>query len=272
MMRKILMALLIGFFLFFSVSCSENTYVLDEYNEAVTDVLELGLTDVPERKIIYEVNASFDVNDLDASADILKGFVGTDGWFDQEIIQETRISYIIRIKTDRLDAFTDALKNEFTVRSYSKVGNDISVEYQNSSNRVLALEAQLARLLVLYENASIQEMVLINEQISDIEIELQRLEGDLALFDSLIDYSVVTINLYGGTVATKSPFFNRLGNAFVTGFNAIVGFFDGLLIALATASPFLVFFGAIGITIWLLVKKSAAKERLKKEQSGKKPQ
>jgi len=271
MMKKILMALLIGFFLFFSVSCSAYTDFVDENNEAVTDVLELGLTDVPERKILYEVNAAYDVNDLDAAADTLKALVEADEWFDQEIIRETRITYVIRIKTARLDAFTTALQNEFTVRSYSKVGTDISVEYQNSSNRVLALEAQLARLLVLYENASIQEMILINEQISDIEVELQRLEGDLALFDSLVDYSVVTVDLYGGTVATKSPFFNRLGNAFVTGFNAIVAFFDGFIIVLATASPFLIFFAAIGVTIWFCVKRSAAKARLKKEQAANKP-
>jgi len=170
MMKKVSMVLLIGFFLFFTVSCTGNTYILDENIEAVTDVLELGLTDVPERKILYEVNAAYDVNDLDAAADTLKALVEADEWFDEEIIQETRITYVIRIKTARLDAFTTALQNEFTVRSYSKVGTDISVEYQNSSNRVLALEAQLARLLVLYENASIQEMILINEQISDIEV------------------------------------------------------------------------------------------------------
>jgi hypothetical protein len=270
-MKKIMMVLLIGFFLFFTVSCSENTFISDN-GEAVTEILELALADVPERKIIYEVDASFDVADLDAAADTLKALVEGDEWFDQEIIRETRITYVIRIKTARLDTFTTALKNEFTVRSYSKIGNDISLEYQNSSNRVLALEAQLARLLVLYESATIEEMILINNQISDIEVELQELEGDLALFDSLVDYSVVTVDLYGGTVATKSPFFNRLGNAFVTGFKAIITFFDGLIIVLATASPFLILIAAIGITIGLIVKKNAAKARLKKEQSGKKPE
>ena len=246
-----------------SFSCSETmtTNYFNGGNEDNEDVVPYGDETIPERKIVYEVDISFDVNELEEAAAFLKAQMEDDEWFDREVITGTLYTYVIRIKTERLDAFIETLKGEFVLRSYSKVGTDISLDYQDATNRILSLEAHFARLLELYDLATLEEMILINEQISDIEVELQELEGTLNQFDSLIEYSEVTLLFYGSAVTSDSPFFNRLGNAFVDGFNALVGFVEGLMIVIASMSPFLFVLGLIGLAVWFFASRKKRKAK-----------
>jgi len=267
MKRKVLFSLIAVILVFTFVGCNaayESGVISSESGDSVQN---LANTSVSERLIIYDVNISFDVNDLDEAGSFLDGLLADDEWFDQVNLTSSRYSYVIRVKTDRLDDFVTSLQEEYIIRSYTKTGTDISLEYQDTSNQILALEAQMTRLLELYDNASLSDMIVINEQISQIEIELQYLNGELAQYDSLIEYSVVTLVFYGSTVTTQSPFFNRLGNAFVNGFNALISFMDGLIIVFATALPFLVVMGGGAVGLIFILKK-----RTKKTQPIQKPE
>jgi len=257
MIRRMLLFFVIFTGLFVFLGCSE-AQLYDDYQDT-TELLLLANDATPERKIIYTVDISFDVNNLVDADDFLNTLMETDEWFDKENVTATRYTYVIRIKTDRLDDFISSLKDEFALRAYQKEGKDISLEYQDKSNMILSLEAQLARLLELYDQATLSEMILINEQISDVEVELQKLNGELSQFDSLAEYSVVNLIFYGSAVTTQSPFFNRLGNAFVNGFNALISFFDGLLIVIATVLPFAVVIGTVGIVTIVIYKKTNKK-------------
>lgn len=266
-MAKRILILFVTLFLAFGLfSCSEA--ITDGYDYSLNeddDLEPLADETTPERKIVYEVDASYDVADLEEADAFVRAQMGTDEWFDREVVTATSRTYVARIKTERLDEFVAALRGEFTVRSYSKVGTDISLDYDDAANRILALEAQLARLLELYDAATIDEMIEINEQISDIEVELQELNGELNRFDSLVEYSEVTIKLYGSSVTTDSPFVNRFLNAFVDGFQALVGFFDGLLIVIAAVAPFLMAAGVVVVVVWLFARRRKAKGRAEKK-------
>jgi hypothetical protein len=249
--------LILGFLmLLLLVGCSAQmvTTVLNSEVEN-NDIILLENEDIPDRKIIYEVEVSYDVEDLDEAAALLDSMIEADEWFDREVMQDTTYYFLVRVKTERLDAFIEALSDEYVLIGYQKVGTDISVQYQDMTNRVLSLEAQLARLLVLYNTASLSEMLLINEQMSDIEVELANLQGSLNQFDSLADYSEVNIRFFGRAIVTKSPFFNRIGSAFVDGVEAVISFFDGLFIVLASVIPFAIVFGIPGYFIIVNIKK-----------------
>lgn len=271
MFKKVLLFFVIIFSFIGLIGCSEahdgslnnEDYYLGSDGDGV---ILLADETTPERKIIYTVDISFDVNNLEYADDYLNMLVESDEWFDSENLSTTRYTYKIRIKTDRLDDFITSLKDSFSLRSYQKEGKDISLQYQDTTNKILSLEAQLERLLELYDQATLSEMIIINEQISDIEVELQSLNGTLNQFDSLTEYSVVNLVFYGSAVASDSPFINRLGNAFVNGFNGLLKFFDGLLIVIATAFPFAVVIGIVGTVTLVIYKKSNKKKLISKKQ------
>jgi archaellum component FlaC len=268
-MKKIFMFVTIFLGILVLTSCSSGNYDVGYNDNNENEDVLLAVTDVPDRKIIYHVNISFDVDDLDDASLVLKTLIASDEWFDYESTNESHHSYVLRIRTSRLDTFIDDMKDEFSVRSYQKEGTDVSIAYQDMSNTILALETQLARLLVLYDEASLDEMIVINQQISDIEIELQSLQGQINTYDSLIDYSEVEVDFYGQTVTTKSPFINRLANGFLNGIDGLIQFLDGFLIVIATILPFVIIFGGGSLTIFMIIKKRHDKQELLKEQNKK---
>ena len=268
MIKKLIYGLCACCLLIMLYSCSDQHYDSDAYegDENSTVILANGTT--PERKIIYTVNISFDVDKLEDASIQLRSMIEADEWFDSESESSNQYAYTIRVKTTRLDAFINQLKEDYTLRTYEKNGTDISIEYQDTTNRILALEAQMARLLILYENASLSEMIEINAQISEIEVELQSLEGTLNQFDSLVEYSEVYLVFYGSTVVSKSPFFNRLANGFIDGFKALISFFDGFVMVFATVLPFVVVFGGVGLGGYFIYKKQHLKGKKNHNKKG----
>jgi hypothetical protein len=99
---------------------------------------------------------------------------------------------------------------------------------------------------------------MINEQISNIEVELQELNGQLNVYDSLIDYSVVRIYFYGDTIENETTFLARIGNAFTNGISGFVNVIEGIVIAIVTILPFV---GTVGIVLFIVfkIKKSKGK-------------
>lgn len=274
-MKRFWMVLLLGMLMLGVIGCAATmpggeNITTTAYNDAENgDLIPLDNDLPPVRKIIYEVDAVYDVDDLEEAAAFLASILETDEWYDRETRQTSVYLFDVRVRTDRLDLFLQALAAEYELMTFSKVGTDISVQYQDMTNRVLALETQLARLMELYETASLSDMIVINREISEIEIDLAQLQGSLNQFDSLVEYSEVHIRFYGDTLITKSPFFNRMWTTFVGGWEAVVAFFDGLFIALAAVFPFAIVFGIPGTLIYIRVRrrKKQKLEALKQKQA-----
>lgn len=245
-------------------ACSSNDYLGPDEEPTIGED-NLLLEGTPERKIIYRVDASYDVSNINDAVDTLKSLVIEDEWFDQENLSTSYASFTIRIKTERLDAFMLDLKEAFQQRSYNKSGEDISLAYQDKTEKVLSLTLQQERLQALYDSASFSDMIVINKQLSDVEAELRKLEGELNVFDSLVEYSTVEVRLYGSTIITRSPFFNRLGNAFVNGAKGLLSFLDGLVIVVATIIPFAIVFVPAGYFGLKFYKSYQRKQKIKFE-------
>lgn len=248
------------------IGCSREAGLDNEPGNDDSEAVILA-DDIPNRKIVYEVTMSINVSNMNEVISDLPSRLESDEWFDQETITGSNAYYTIRIKTERLDAFIDGLKEDYAINRFEKSGTDISLQYQNKSNRILAIESQILRLNELYDNASLSDMIVINQQLSELEVELQRLNGELLVFDSLVDYSEVHLTIYGSQITTRSPFFNRLGQSFVSGFIALIAFFDGLIMVIATVLPFVVVFGGVGLGTVYLIKRHNKKLDLKKREN-----
>lgn len=250
-MKKIL--LMIVFVLMISLcACSQATNVPNE--GAGDDQTTLQELTSPVRKIIYKVEMKMNVSNLDTAIASIRSYLESDEWFDYENIQTTSATFTVRIKTERLDAFVASIKGNRTPSYYSKVGTDVSLQYQSAADKILNYQAQYARLLELYENATLSDMIIINQQLSLLEVNIAKEQGILNQFDSLADYSEVDITLYASTIQTQSPFMNRLGSAFLSGWEGLLWFFDRIFIATATILPFVIVFVPSGFGLYYLSK------------------
>ena len=225
------------------------------------------LDSVLDRKIIYSVDTEFYATDLDVAVSYVEGLLLEEDWFDQQNIYNNSAYFVFRIKTDRLDTFVNQLKAEYTLTSFSKTATDISLNYQDTANKITGYQEERARLIVLYESASLTDMITINTRISQIDIELGELMGTLNQFDSLVEYSRVELSIHSSYVSNTLPFGARLINGFVNGFFSLVDFFDGLLIVLVTLIPWAVILVPSGYGVYILVHRRTLRlEKLRQEK------
>jgi len=214
-----------------------------------------------ERKIIYTASAKIITKDLDATLNGIHGFLNDDEWFDKESHSDNQSYLVIRVKTTRLEQFINILSDYGKVKNLNKEAIDISLQYQNTANKISSLEAERARLVELYESASMSDMILINARITEIDLQLGELDGTLIEFDSLIEYSTVTLTVTEDYSVSKIPYGKRLINAFTSGFRAVRVFFEYLLIVFSTLLPFLLVLSPVGIIIGVIYHKNKKKKK-----------
>lgn len=258
------------FTVFLLTACSSPDYNnIDEGLDGNDDVVLLDAT-TPDRKIIYSAEATLYVDHIEQAVEDIRALLESDEWFDSENVSSYSGYLIVRVKTENLDTFVATIKDTYDVSNYSKSATDISLEYQSAEHQILSYEAERAQLVILYAGASLSDMITINSRIAEIDLQLGELEGTLSSFDSLVDYSKVTLSIRSDNIVQRLPFGTRIIDGFVNGFNGLVSFFDGLIIALATVLPFAIVFvpGGYGVYRWYkhYEKKQIAKRNSRKEK------
>ena len=243
--------LIIGLMLGVGCSKSENGNPIDN-NQPETEHLELGNSS--DRKIIYYINTNLEVKYIDDAIEAITNAKRTDEWFESMNISSSSATIVVRVKSDRVEQFKEALGNIGTISNYKLKATDVSLDYAGTQEQIAAYEAERARLIALYENASISDMIEINRRIGEIDTKLQRLNRQKNEYDSLIYYSSFTINLYGEEVVKSQNFVTKIKNAFLGGLKVFVTFWQYVFLAILAILPFAAVIVA-GFFIYKTIKK-----------------
>ncbi|MDP2425285.1 MAG: DUF4349 domain-containing protein [Candidatus Izemoplasmatales bacterium] len=219
----------------------------------------------PSRKIIYKATLSVYTDILSNAVTDVKSLLTAEDWVDSEQINETRAILVLRIKTQRLDSVLDAIRQEYEVSSFEKTATDISLNYFDKTTQVLTYQAEQTRLLELYESATLSEMISINTRLSQLEVLISKLQGELNVFDSLVDYSEVHITIYGSKAAAQAPFGKSIVYSFLLGFNALISFFRVIILAFVALLPWAVVITPTVFLVIYLTKRSRKKKIKSKE-------
>ena len=282
MKKKLLLSvvcIILACLCFVSVGCAKNNdmgggYYPNNSGPESTDKSESGSGDSstetsPDRKIIYSVYVSYVVDNLEGCEESISSKLKNDEWVESSSLSQDYATVVVRIKTERLDEFMSSLDGLGEISSYTKESEDISERYYDKTVRKTALENEQTRLLELQEKATtLADLLAINTRLSEIDAELASINGTLNKYDSLVEYSTVTINLRVTYRGTEYTFWDQLLDGLSIGLD-IAG---GLLIFIICAIPY----GAVATGIFFLVRylarrnksKKAAKEAAKREQDN----
>lgn len=282
MKKKLLLSvvcIILACLCFLSVGCAKNNdmgggYYPNNSGPESTDKSESGsdgssTETSPDRKIIYSVYVSYVVDNLDGCEESISSKLKNDEWVESSSLSQDYATVVVRIKTERLDEFMSSLDGLGEISSYTKESEDISERYYDKTVRKTALENEQTRLLELQEKATtLADLLAINTRLSEIDAELASINGTLNKYDSLVEYSTVTINLRVTYQGTEYTFWDQLLDGLSIGLD-IAG---GLLIFIICAIPY----GAVATGIFFLVRylvrrnkaKKAAKEAAKREQDN----
>ena len=166
------------------------------------------------------------------------------------------LSWTIRVPVAKYDAFVSDAGTMGKLISKSQNVDNISRQYHSTEARIEALEKEEKRLNEMMDAAeTIEEMIYIEERLTDVEYELNTNRTSLASMDVDVAYSTVNMNVREVLVYTSTPaptvtFGQRVKEAFRDSWKGFTSFCEGLLIVIIHLLPFL--FAALVIVLLIL--------------------
>ncbi len=232
------------------------------------------------RKIVYTGNVSLQTLEYDNSAKSIHdkitqygGFIESENtsnndpyWYYKDrtgsSARRTRrnLSITARIPAEKFDAFMEDLKNDGQVINTSVNAENISVSYANHDASRKALEIEQERLLKMMEKAeTIEEMIAVEERLTQVERELGNEKTTLSAMDRDVNFSTIYINLeevfeYSETVV-ETTFGERLERAFGEAIEGFVVFWEELVLFIVGTFPFLIMLAIIIVIIVKLARR-----------------
>lgn len=175
----------------------------------------------------------------------------------------------IRIPREALNGFLQNMSQIGNVVRRSDSVEDVTLSYVDMESRRDTLKAEQARLLELLERAeTVEDMIALEERLSNVRYYLESMESKLRTIDNQVDYSTVHLNL--SEVKELTPMEEKTDLQRITeGFqDSIKDIGNGVkegLIWFVVHIPYLVIWTAVIAALALILKKCRKKRRAKKE-------
>lgn len=193
-------------------------------NESSVSGSNEGLVVETTRKIYYTVDMYIDSDDVELAYKYYTSKLSSyNGYVSSSTINSTGSSYVVyKVPTEKLTEFLDYIEigEQGEVVRKSITTTDITSKYNAVTARLDVLNASRQSYLKMLEKAnSLSETISLQNKIEDIDTEIKRLENEKSSYDSLLEYSTITI--YFNQKIKESFFGDYFG--FVGGFFRVVG-------------------------------------------------
>jgi len=239
-------------------------------------------TAVPQdRKLIRTVYLEAETEDLDAILAQLEAQISTLGGYVEarhvyngsrnEVRSYRYADLTIRIPANGADGFIERIGENANITSSKETTDDVTLTYVATESRRTALETEQTRLLELLAMAeNMEDLLMIESRLTDVRAELEEITSQLRLYDNLVDYATIHLELQQVTEYTvaEPTLVERITGGFM---DSLKGLGNGLLdflVFVIVASPYLVFLGGIAVVIVILASRRRKKVRAKKAQAA----
>ena len=229
------------------------------------------------RKWIVTVKMEAETDDLDvllaqleSKIAALSGYVEDQQIYNGSAYSGRRYRYAnltVRVPADQVEAFTEHMDGVSNIISKNKTMDDVTLQYVATESRMKALKAEEERLLELMAQAeNMSDLLQIEARLTDVRYELESVTSQLRVYDNLVDYATIHLNLtevQEYTPVEEETLWQRISGGFVESLKNLGNFFVELFVALIVGLPYLVFIGAIVVVVVIFSRKAAKKRREK---------
>ena len=255
--------------------------VSEENGSSQAETVEKGET--TGRKLIRNVDMDVETESFDAllasaqsQAEELGGYIESSSISNSSYASSTSAArsarLTARIPSEKLDGYLAGISKQSNVTRKSESTEDVTLQYVDLQSHKKALLAEQESLLSMMEQAeSIEDIIAINEQLTDVRYQIESMESQLRTYDNQVDYS--TVNLYIDEVERYTPGAAKSAGARIAeGFSANIyrvgSFFKNFAIEFIILLPILIAI-AIVLGIAILIVRIIIKMS-EKHQAGKK--
>lgn len=241
-----------------------------------------GTTSAPQvngQKLIRNISVEAETNDMDALLAQLDAKIrAMGGYVENRSVRNgsasaTRryrhASMTIRIPVDQLDSFAEHIKGESNVVSFFENAKDITLSYVATQSRIVALQTEETRLLELMAKAeNMSDLLQIQQRLTDVRTELEQVTSQLRLYDNLVDYGTIELNVtevQEYTPVEKETVWQRIGSGLADNWESLCIGAENLFVFFVTSLPFLLPMSAVAVLAVFLIKRSKRKKAKKNQ-------
>lgn len=180
----------------------------------------------------------------------------------------------VRIPNKAFDGFINGADTFGNVTARSMKGEDVTDTYVDTEARLRSLEVRRTRLMELLEKSgTLEELFAIEKEVADVSYEIEQLQGTLNKYDSLIDYSTVSIyidevQIYQNTQKANT-FEERISKRFDSSIQSLRSLGEDAIVLVVGLVPFMLIIGipvAIVVIILFIRKKKKINENRDREE------
>jgi hypothetical protein len=176
-------------------------------------------------------------------------------------------SVTIRVPSDKFQAALVALRKLGRVAEENQSGEDVSQEFVDLEARLRSAKAQEAFYLKLLDKATtISDSIQIAGQLSQVQLQIEQIQGRLNYLNDQTSMSTVTIRLFEPGVE-RSAAKGLLGRAWANAVNGFQSVIAGVIVLLGWLAP-LVILALLGLLIWKILRRRTTAEAPGTGQSG----
>ena len=196
-------------------------------------------------KMVYTASIQAETQDYDACTAALEELVDRLGGYLEYASSDSRgdgsrsASYTARVPAKEFRGFLKTVGEISHVTSQDQNAENISERYYDTESRLATQKSKMERLQMLLSKAeNMEDIIDLENAISETEYQIEQLTGSLRHYDSLVDFATIDVRLREvlrlTTVEEAPPTFgSRLGSAFTGGLRSFGDFLQGLAIFLA---------------------------------------
>lgn len=175
----------------------------------------------------------------------------------------------IRIPESALNGFLQNMSEIGNVVRRSDSVDDVTLSYVDMESRRDTLKAEQARLLELLEQAeTVEDMIMLEERLSNVRYYLESMESKLRTIDNQVDYSTVRLNLSEVkelTPVEEKTDLQRITEGFSDSLKSIGNGIKESAIWFVIHIPYLVIWAAVIAALVLALRKYGKRRREKKD-------
>ena len=189
---------------------------------------------------------------------------------------ETRNVYMsVRIPSKRLDEFVRKVGEQSNITNKEERVEDVTLQYVDLESRKKALVIEQDRLLELLEKAeTVEDIITIEQRLSEVRYELENMESQLRTLNNRIDYSTINLDIQEVkrlTPTEEKSAWDRMKNGFVQSLYRIGEGFKNGFIGFVINIPYIVIWLFIIAVIFVIVRiilKKQERKKAEKEQQA----
>ncbi len=232
------------------------------------------------RKIIVRTELDVQTKEFDTLMDAIDSKVAElGGYVEAATVHGTAMNshstryaeLVIRIPAETDDDFTAFISDHSVITRRAVDTDDVTLQYVDMESRLSVLRAEKESLEALLKQATaMEDIIVVTEKLTEVISEIESYQSQLRVFDNLIDYSTVTLNIdeveYTSQVEEQSAWvtiWNNLKKNFANMWDGVVAVF----VFLISAIPYLIPFAVIGLIVLLIIRRSVRRRRKTAERA-----